>query len=68
MFGFNKASSTPAGGLFGQGGGASTGNANTGFSFGGNQAGQNAAPSTGGLFGAKPAGAAAGLGLSLIHI
>ncbi|CAI4061616.1 hypothetical protein SKDZ_07G0920 [Saccharomyces kudriavzevii ZP591] len=69
MFGFSKASSTPAGGLFGQAGGPSTGNTGTGFSFGGNQAGQNAAPGTGGLFGAKPAGStmpgsAGGLGAS----
>ena len=64
MFGLNKASSTPAGGLFGQASGASTGNANTGFSFGGTQAGQNTGPSAGGLFGAKPAGSAGGLGAS----
>ncbi|CAI4455536.1 ADM_collapsed_G0018810.mRNA.1.CDS.1 [Saccharomyces cerevisiae] len=64
MFGLNKASSTPAGGLFGQASGASTGNANTGFSFGGTQTGQNTGPSTGGLFGAKPAGSTGGLGAS----
>ncbi|CAI4450880.1 AMM_1a_G0018300.mRNA.1.CDS.1 [Saccharomyces cerevisiae] len=64
MFGLNKASSTPAGGLFGQASGASTGNANTGFSFGGTQTGQNTGPSTGGLFGAKPAGSTGGSGAS----